>query len=190
VLELQAIRHAIAGLHGLALPDSLRVWLNVSAATIIAGGVEEALGDLALDRVVLELTEHDHVDDYHALGQALQPLRRQGLCVAIDDAGAGYSSMSHILNMEPEYIKLDLSLTRSIDVDRKRCALAAALIEFGRQTGAKIVSEGVESIAELNELKRLGVQMAQGYFLAEPVRGEQLAAVLDALHGRSDFDGP
>ena len=64
---------------------------------------------------------------------------------------------------------------------RKRRALAAALIEFGRQTDATIVAEGVESVAELNELRRLGVQMAQGYFISEPVFGESLEAVLAAL---------
>jgi EAL domain-containing protein (putative c-di-GMP-specific phosphodiesterase class I) len=189
-LELQAIRNAIDDLRTLHLPENLSVWLNVSAATILGGQVRAQLGDLSLSRVVLELTEHEHVADYQALAHALAPMRAAGARVAIDDAGAGYSSMSHILNIEPEIIKLDLSLTRQIDADRKRCALAAALIEFARQTNAMVVAEGVESAAELAELKRIGVHLAQGYFLCEPTRGDRLATAIagfDERRGLAEF---
>ena len=104
-----------------------------------------------------------------------------GARIAIDDAGAGYSSMAHILNIAPDFIKLDLSITRDIDTDRKRRALAAALIEFGRQSDCEIVAEGVETAAELSELRRLGVQFAQGYYISEPVTNDRLEATLRAL---------
>ena len=185
VLELQAIRNGLRGLRNVALGDGMQVWLNLSARTVIDGGVADHLEGFPLDRIVLELTEHEHVEDYDMLNRALAPLRDRGVRVAIDDAGAGYASMSHILNISPDLIKLDLSLTQHIDVDRKRRALATALIQFGKQTDAKIVAEGVESVAELNALRRLGVEMAQGYFLGEPVGAEALVAVLATFLDRS-----
>jgi EAL domain-containing protein (putative c-di-GMP-specific phosphodiesterase class I) len=91
-----------------------------------------------------------------------------GLRIAIDDAGAGYASMRHILSIEPDLVKLDISLTRGIDADRKRRALASALIAFARETDVDIVAEGVETSAELLALRSLGVKRAQGYYLARP----------------------
>ncbi len=185
-LELQAIRNGLDGLIDRNIPKHLRIWLNTSASTVIGCDMSEHFQGFAPERIVLELTEHDHVGDYASLDRALEPLREKGVSVAIDDAGAGYSSMSHILNLSPDHIKLDLNLTRNIDVDRKRRALAAALIEFGRQTDCKIVAEGVESAAELNELRRLGVQMAQGFFLCEPIVAEAVAETIEAFAARND----
>ncbi len=180
-LELQAIGNGLRALASVELPDDICAWLNLSALTLLGGGLTEHLEGFPLSRVVLELTEHDHVEDYPALNQALRPLRDQGARIAIDDAGAGYSSLAHILHVAPEFIKLDLSLTRHIDVDKKRRALAAALIEFGRQSECEIVAEGVETAAELGELRRLGAQFAQGYFICEPVASGQLEATLLGL---------
>ena len=117
---------------------------------------------------MLEITEHVSVVDYERLLAALAPLRASGVRIAIDDAGAGYASMRHILSIEPDLIKLDMSLTRGIDQDRKRRALASALIAFAHETRVNIVAEGVETAAELQTLCELGVRKVQGYFLARP----------------------
>ena len=119
-------------------------------------------------RLVLELTEHAVVQDYASLQVALHPLRQRGVRVAIDDAGAGYASMRHILQVRPDIIKLDMSLTRGIDQDFQRRAMASALIAFARETGSVIVAEGVETEAELAQLKRLGAANAQGFLLGRP----------------------
>ena len=182
-LELQAIRNGLDGLRDRGLSPDLCIWLNTSATTVLGADLLDHLQGIAPERIVLELTEHEHVADYAALDRALRPLRERGVSVAIDDAGAGYSSMSHILNLAPGYIKLDLGLTRHIDTDRKRRALAAALIEFGRQTDCKVVAEGVETAAELDALRRLGVQRAQGFFLHEPVRAADIAETIVRLEG-------
>ena len=178
-LELQAIRNGLVGLRDRDLPTHIGVWLNLSATTVMNSALHESFEGFAPERIVLELTEHEHVSDYGVLERALRPLRETGVRIAIDDAGAGYASLSHILNIAPDHIKLDLTLTRHIDLDRKRRALAAALIEFGRQTDCTIVAEGVESAAELNVLRGLGVQMAQGFFLGEPMVASALAAAID-----------
>jgi len=136
---------------------------------ILSGELPGVLEGLAIDRVVLEITEHAHVEDYDRLPDALRPLRERGLRLAVDDAGAGYASLQHILYLQPDLIKLDMSLTRSIDLDPARRALACALIGFARETGSKIIAEGVETASELKTLASLGVEKAQGYFLARPM---------------------
>jgi EAL domain-containing protein (putative c-di-GMP-specific phosphodiesterase class I) len=119
-------------------------------------------------RVVLEVTEHAAVEDYGSLEQALRGHRARGMRVAVDDAGAGFASLRHILRLAPDLIKLDLSLTRDIHRDRSRRALATALISFASEIGAEIVAEGVEARDELEALAALEVGFAQGYYLGRP----------------------
>lgn len=165
-MELAAMEAALRDLPG--LPPGVYMSLNCSPATLLSGALAGLLQTADIARVVLEITEHDYIQDYPALLAALAPLRAMGMRVAIDDAGAGYASLRHVLHIQPELIKLDISLTRNIDVDPKRRALASALIAFGRETQARIVAEGVETQAELATLRQLGAACAQGYFLARP----------------------
>src|SRR5207237_2814930 len=88
--------------------------------------------------------------------------------LAIDDAGAGFASLRHVLRLNPDLIKLDISLTRRIDTDPVRRALATSLIAFAAEVGATILAEGIESRWELEALRRLGVRYGQGYHLARP----------------------
>jgi EAL domain-containing protein (putative c-di-GMP-specific phosphodiesterase class I) len=166
-LELAAIHSALPALP--SMPPGAYLSVNCSPATIFSGDLASVLEPADLRRVVLEITEHDTVEDYAMLLAVLEPLRAAGLRVAIDDAGAGYASLRHVLNIQPELIKLDVSLTRNIDTDSRRRALASALIAFARESGARIVAEGVETEAELRILKELGASCAQGYYLARPM---------------------
>jgi len=166
-LELAAIDKALSALPH--FPESIYLAVNASPETILSGGLATLMRDLPGYRLVLEITEHATVADYDALRAALKPLRDRGVSVAIDDAGAGYSSLRHILALEPDLIKLDMSLTRNICIDPARKALAAALISFARETGSRIIAEGVETAAELATLQALGVEKAQGYFLGRPM---------------------
>lgn len=170
-LELAAIRTALRALP--AVPRNTYLAVNCSPQTILNRDLQRQLHSVELARVVLEVTEHDYIQDYPALLSALAPLRALGLRVAIDDAGAGYASLRHVLHIQPELIKLDISLTRNVDKDPKRRALASALIAFARETQARIVAEGVETETELRTLKQLGAGCAQGYFLARPMPLEE-----------------
>lgn len=122
----------------------------------------------ALHRIILEITEHDAVEFYGPLTDVLEPLRKQGLRVAVDDAGAGYSSFHHILQLGSELIKLDMVLTRGIDPDLSRRALASALVWFARGIGSELVAEGVETARELRTLRDLGVKIVHGHLMAWP----------------------
>ena len=165
-LETAAARQALAGLA--ALPPHIYVSVNASPQAVLSGMLAEVLAAQPCERVVLEITEHSSVADYERLSAALRPLRQRGVRVAIDDAGAGYSSLRHVLDLAPDIIKLDIALTRNINLDPARRALAAALIRFGWETRTEIVAEGVETAGELHTLQHLGVQKAQGYYLGRP----------------------
>ncbi|RUT29415.1 EAL domain-containing protein [Arsenicitalea aurantiaca] len=166
-LEMAAIRIALRALP--ALPPDLRLALNVSPETILTGALSELLAGAPAERIELEITEHAHVADYDALSRELGPLRARGLQLAVDDAGAGYASLRHILLLAPDLIKLDVSLTRDIDTDPARRAMASALIGFAGETRSAIIAEGVETPGELEALRALGVGRAQGYHLGRPM---------------------
>lgn len=165
-LELVTARHALAALSRLS-PD-VCMTINVSPATATSGRLSEALDGVDLGRVVLEITEHTQVTDYPALNAALNPWRAEGARLAVDDAGGGYASFAHILEMSPDYIKLDISLVREIDRDPRRQALARAICEFAEALEVAVIAEGVETAAELAAVRSLGTPLAQGYHLGRP----------------------
>ena len=167
-LELKAIQLALLVMPNLC--EGLDLSINASPETILDPSFEALLSTLSsVEHLVLEITEHAAVEKYEEIAQRLKPYRDRGLQLAVDDAGAGYASFRHILNLEPDRIKLDMSLTRDIDIDPARRALAAALIHFSADTGSKLVAEGVETASEAAALIELGVDKAQGYFLGRPM---------------------
>ncbi|MDB5815396.1 MAG: diguanylate phosphodiesterase [Rhodocyclales bacterium] len=166
-LELCAISKALSALE--TLPSDLYLAINTSPATILSNKLAGLFEGIEAERIVLEFTEHANAADHDQLLQILKPLRSRGVRISIDDAGAGYASMQNILSVQPDIIKLDIGLTRSIDRDPTRHAIAAALIEFARQTGSSILAEGVETASELTSLRALGAAKAQGYFLSRPM---------------------
>ena len=165
-LELAAVRGAIAEFE--RLPKDVFLSMNISPRSIDAPWLMEVLGRIPLARVVVEVTEHAPVDDYELLGARLRPFREGGGRLAVDDAGAGFASLRHILSLAPDVIKLDTTITRTIDRDRARRALASALISFAGEMGMAIVAEGIETQSELAALRDLGVKLGQGYHLGRP----------------------
>jgi len=166
-LERASLEAAFTGLG--ELPQDCFMSVNLSPSAILDDEVHsllEAAGEPS--RLVVEITEHRSIDDYELISRALRTLRARGLRLAVDDAGAGYASLRHLLEMRPDLIKLDASLTRGIDVEPGRRALAQALIAFARATDVALVAEGIETAAEEAELARLGVALGQGYHLGRP----------------------
>ena len=121
-----------------------------------------------VQQIVLEVTEHAPVEDYRRFQRGLRGVRALGARLAVDDAGAGFASLRHILDLRAELIKLDPSLTHDLDTDRGRRSMATALIDFGREMGVAILAEGIESGAQCEELRRLGVRYGQGFHLGRP----------------------
>lgn len=170
---------AESGLAVLALlkPDQY-VAVNASTEAILRGKIVDLLARMPLHQVVLEITEHEVIKDYAILSDALAPLRRKGMRLAIDDAGAGYASFRHILCLRPDIIKLDISLTHNIDSDVVRRSLAVSLVRFAQEIGCRLVAEGVETRCELDILVELGAHAAQGFFLYRPQSRVELANLL------------
>ncbi len=165
-LELAALRAAAA--HMPAMPAEVSLAVNLSPQVAFCEGFLEMLDGLPAERLIVEITEHAPVEDYEAAGAGLDMLRARGVRIAIDDAGAGFASLRHILRFAPDIIKLDLDLTRHVETNHAVRALTSALISFGQQTGAVIVAEGIETEAELEVLRALGASHGQGYYLGRP----------------------
>lgn len=165
-LELHAIKAALRASSGHF--DERYLAVNVSPATLLSEGLAELLQSAPAERIVLELTEHARIDDYAPIQSALAVFRSRGFRLAIDDAGAGYSSFQHILRLRPEIIKLDRALTSGVDTNPVRFALASAMVTFAASLGAVICAEGIETLGEVVTLQQLGVRCGQGYYLGRP----------------------
>lgn len=165
-LELACARTAMSDLDMIPLDRFISV--NLSHRATESEGLLELLDAVDADRVVIELTEHEAVEDYDRLMAAVARVRDRGTRVAIDDAGAGFASLRHILRIEPDIIKLDISLTRDVDAHRPQRALAAALVSFADELGMSVIAEGVERQEEQDTLIELGVRLGQGYFMGRP----------------------
>jgi len=165
-LERHAIQCALEGLDHFEADAFMS--LNVSAQTATSEAFTSMLDELPADRIVLELTEHAQVHDYDVLHAALASFRDRGGRIAIDDAGAGYAGLQHILAVRPDIIKLDIALVRGIDTDPVRQALATAMVQFAGAIGAELIAEGVETADETAVLSQIGVRWGQGFYLARP----------------------
>lgn len=166
--ELLAISLALAQLD--VLPPDVYLAINVSPSLLVHASLEGHLITHDLTRVVLELTEHASIDQ-RRYPQLLIPIRRfqaQGARIAVDDAGAGFSSFRHVLELEPNIIKLDISITQSIDTDPSRKAMASCLAQFAAETHATVVAEGIETRAQMEAVVAAGIRHGQGFGLGEP----------------------
>ena len=124
--------------------------------------------DLPLTSLVVEITEQSVVECYADLRSVLAPLREQGLRIAVDDAGAGYASLHHIVELRPDFIKVDRSLIHGLATDHARKVAVSAFVLLSLDLGATVVAEGVERPRDLAALRDLGVHAAQGYLLGRP----------------------
>jgi EAL domain-containing protein (putative c-di-GMP-specific phosphodiesterase class I) len=165
--ELAAVRRALSYLD--ELPFDTRLSINVSPAVAVSDDFVELVAPVA-ERLIVELTEHDPVDDYEVLVETLSHLRALGALIALDDVGAGYTTLRNIIRIAPDIIKLDLSLTQAIERDSGSRALTTALVGYADTTGTVIAAEGIETQSELETLRELGVNQGQGYFLGRPER--------------------
>ena len=165
--ELAAIEAALA--EAPKLPADTFLSLNVSPAVALAAGelLKSHLNGNER-QIVLELTEHVPIGDYRPLREAIARLGK--VQIAVDDAGAGYASLRHILELRPTFAKLDISLVRGIDGDDLRQAMAAGMQYYALRSGCRLVAEGVETDEEANVLLELGVDLAQGYLFGRPER--------------------
>lgn len=161
-LEEACARTALASCAG--LPAGLPIGLNLSPDAIL-DGVLLRLGQTDR-RIVVEITEHAATGSYELLRAALR--RTPSASLAVDDAGAGFASLRHILELQPALVKLDIHLVRHIDSDPARAAMVAGMCHFAASTGTRLIAEGVETEEQARTLRGLGVELAQGYLFGRP----------------------
>jgi EAL domain-containing protein (putative c-di-GMP-specific phosphodiesterase class I) len=169
-LEMAVIRLAL-DCQG-RLPEGRYLALNVSPAVLEHDDLAFEIAAHRTNRpLVVEITEHQPVEDYVALSASLDRLRELGVRVAVDDVGSGFASFRHVTRVNPDILKLDRTLVCGIDDDPVRQSLASAIVAFAADVGAVVVSEGIENENELCCLKGLAVGCGQGFYLARPGLG-------------------
>ena len=161
-LEASCVRAAIEATAGLAND----IWLSVNfSPTAIVDGTAARVVAAAPRPIVIEITEHAIVEDYAAVRQAIASM--ENVRLAVDDAGAGFTSLTHIIELDPDFVKLDVSIVRDIDRDRARQAMAAAMYYFADKSDATIIAEGVETEAEAATLRAIGASISAGGLLGQ-----------------------
>ena len=164
-LELATLRASLTAAE--ALPGGQWLNLNVSPALIIAGTELRALIEGSRRHLVLEVTEHTQVANYPLLLAAMTGLGPD-VEFAVDDAGAGFASLRHILELRPAFVKLDRWLIADLETDSARQAMIVGLRHFARATGCRLIAEGIETEDELAILQALNIRLGQGYLLGRP----------------------
>ncbi|HZU73499.1 MAG TPA: EAL domain-containing protein [Acidimicrobiales bacterium] len=173
-MELAAVRRALAGLSG--LPGSPYLSVNASPEALCDPRLPELIAAGCPSRVVVELTEHVPLGNYERYRQAIGTLREMGSRVAVDDAGAGYSSLRHVVDLQPDMIKIDRSLVHAVHLEPARRSLLIAFVSFASDLGATLVAEGVEEPLEEEVLRQWGLRFAQGWLYGRPMPLEVLSA--------------
>ncbi|HZI95132.1 MAG TPA: EAL domain-containing protein, partial [Patescibacteria group bacterium] len=177
-LERLCRDRAMEGLHD--LKDGELLFLNVEPDSIYDPQFRSdrtlrllRQARLTPERVVLEMTEHSAVKDFTAFRQTLTYFRSLGFRLAIDDMGSGYSGLVSVAEIQPEFVKIDMSLIRDLHTRPLKRELVDTINRFSRNSGIQVIAEGIESVEELEVLREIGVSMGQGYLFARP--GEQVS---------------
>ena len=174
-LDLLCRRVAIEAFARLELPG--RLFLNVMPTSLLEDDFREGLTRAYLDevglspeRVVIELTEHLPIHDYAVMRQAVDHYRRMGFQVALDDLGAGYSSLRHWAELRPDFVKIDRYFVEDIDCDSGKSQFLSSLLEVSRSLGCRVIAEGIETAGEQRCLWGMNCTLMQGYYFARPAR--------------------
>jgi EAL domain-containing protein (putative c-di-GMP-specific phosphodiesterase class I)/AmiR/NasT family two-component response regulator len=165
-LELTAAAKALDHLD--EVPEGSYLAVNVSPETLCEPRLLELLQTVRADRVVLELTERSPIEDHEGAEACLDEIRALGSRLAIDDVGSGFSGLGHVVDLSPDLLKFDRSLVGGLDSDETKRALVARLTSFAAEVGMEVVAEGIETEAELDTLRALGVETGQGFLLGRP----------------------
>lgn len=166
VLERAVTEAALAASAG--LPRGPWLSLNLSPTHLLSRRPGPFPPGPRSREIVVEIAEQTAIDDYARLREVVDSLRADGVGIAVDDVGVGFDSLRRLLELRPDFIKLDVSLTRGLDGDSLRQALVGAMVLFAQEAHCGLIAEGVERPAEREVLSRLGVGYGQGYLLGPP----------------------
>jgi EAL domain-containing protein (putative c-di-GMP-specific phosphodiesterase class I) len=183
VLE-EACRQAVAWKQefGTDAPRTMNV--NLSARQLQDDGLVASVAEI-LERtgvrpehVVLEITESAVMADAEAMIARLHELKALGVRLAIDDFGTGYSSMAYLVQFPIDVLKIDRSFVSGVGVDQQKMGIVRTIVELGRILDLQTVAEGIEEIAEVEELRDLECELGQGYWFSRPLSVDAAVAML------------
>ncbi|SDH14192.1 GGDEF domain-containing protein [Desulfosporosinus hippei] len=173
-IETLCRRQAITSFPQISL-NKERLFLNINPLVLIdaefgSGNTRKLLNEKGLtpSDVVLEITERSSIEDYSTFRDALDHYRNQGYLIALDDVGAGYSSLQSVAELHPDYLKIDRSLIKGVNADPIKWALLETFVTFSKRIGCRIIAEGVETEEEMRTVVQLGVDYIQGFYIAKP----------------------
>jgi len=161
------------------LPENAKIFINLHPQELAdPEALEQRLQSLApkADQVVLEITERSNLLDLERWETAIGVLDRLGFALAVDDLGCGYSSLSVLAELQPQFIKIDMSIIRGIDQNRHKQRLVQLICKFAESEGAEVIAEGIETPEEALTCSFMGVDFLQGYYFGRP----QLAVRTDS----------
>ncbi len=167
----RAIRSAVLAPMA-SVPAHVLLFVNLHARDLVDEALFSSEAPLSggSERVVLEITERASLDNVADARGRVARLRKLGFRIAIDDLGAGYAGLSSFAQLEPEFVKLDMTLVRGIDASQTKQKLVRSVASLCKELGMMVVGEGVETRAERNVLVELGCDLLQGYLFAKPDR--------------------
>jgi EAL domain-containing protein (putative c-di-GMP-specific phosphodiesterase class I) len=175
IFELDRICRKKALIQAAQIDAQVKLFVNCLPTTIhdpeFKGAyLKEFLADVRRSphNVVMEISEREAIDDYAAFRGAIAHYSDLGFSIAVDDTGAGYSSLEAIVELQPNFLKLDISMVRGIHTNLLKQEMVKAMVAFSRNMNAKIIAEGIETQEELDTLIRLGIPLGQGFFLGRP----------------------
>ncbi len=180
-LELYTVAQALGTSRRMAAGEYISI--NISPTTLVSGRLWDLLPPNGRDRIVIEITEHEHISDYSNAACAIDLLKQRAR-IAIDDVGAGFAGLRHIVDLRPDILKIDRQLTSEIDADPARRALVTALIHYAGEIGAQLIAEGIETQEELETLRDLGVHFGQGFLLGKPQPRQPTAGTMKSSEAK------
>ena len=177
LFELDCLCRRLAFANASCLPRGSKLFLNLLPAaigdpTLRDEGLRANLEKYHLDPgdLVLEISERESIENFAIFRELRDSYREFGVQIAIDDAGAGYSSLEAIMEIAPDYMKADMALVRGIDTDPPRREVLSGLRGVAERIGAEVIAEGIETEEELRVVKELGIRFGQGYIFGNPLR--------------------
>ncbi len=160
-------------------PQGRALWVNLSPEALGHPGLLDVAGRLT-SRLVIELTEQDAVLNHTLLQRRLRPWIERGALVAVDDAGAGFTSLEYVADIRPDFLKLSRGMVAGVDADPSRAAVLRATAAFASEVGARVVAEGVERVEELEALRAMEIELGQGWLFGRPAAPWPKDAVSEA----------
>ena len=175
-LELLCRTKALESAHKFMTPNyNKKLFINVNPHTMHDETFKKGFTKILLEQyeitpndIVFEITERNVITDMNNFKETIEHYKSQDYIIAIDDAGAGYSGLNLISDVNPTYIKLDMKLIRNVDKDSLKYALVKGMVEFSNVSNIQLIAEGIETYDELDTIVNLGVQYGQGYFIQKP----------------------